>query len=736
MKTNSGKIVYLFLGVVLLLANNNLIIAQDSRDHQWLEYSLPTEERIEALVSSMILEEKITQLLDESREISRLDVPRYGWWNECLHGVARTGRSTVFPQAIGLASTFDVDLIKQVASAIGNEGRAKFNVAIKNNNRTRFSGLTYWSPNVNIFRDPRWGRGQETYGEDPHLTSRIGVAFVEGLQGNDPKYLKAAACAKHYVVHSGPEAVRHEFNAEVSMKDLWETYMPAFEALVTEANVEGVMGAYNRTNGEACCASPYFMTEILREKWGFDGYFVSDCGAIKDIYEGHGLAQTAEVASAMAIKAGMNLNCGSSFKSLNDAVKNGLLTEKDIDEAVAQLYKTRFRLGFFDPEENNPYSKIGPEVVGSEEHVNLALKAAQNSMVLVKNKNNVLPLKKDLRTLFVTGPQAANAEALLGNYYGLSGNTVNFLDGIVNKVSVGTSVNYNLGQMPYQNNANPIDWTTDKAANAEACIAVMGFTGIMEGEEGGAIASPEKGDLVDARLPHAQIEFLKTIRSKGNNPLIVVITGGFPVIIPEVMELADAVIYAFYPGEQGGAALADIIFGDVSPSGRMPFTVPKTIDDLPAYEDYAMDGRTYRYMTKDPLIPFGFGLSYSSVKYEAAGLETSGNMIEVNVKISNEGKYNIEEVAQVYIASPMAGKGHPFYSLKDFERISLHSGESKEVKFRLDKEKFELVDEEGLKFIPEGEFSIYIGGSVPSDRSLKLGASNPINIRVSPNKIN
>ncbi len=723
--------------VSLILSTNSLLIkAQNNSDFLWYDYSLPMEERIEALVNSMTLEEKITQLLDESQEISRLDVPRYGWWNECLHGVARTGRSTVFPQAIGLASTFDVELIKQIASAIGDEGRAKFNLAIKNNNRSRFAGITYWSPNVNIFRDPRWGRGQETYGEDPYLTSRIGVAFVNGLQGNDPKYLKAAACAKHYVVHSGPEAVRHEFNAEVSMKDLWETYMPAFEALVTEANVEGVMGAYNRTNGEACCASPYLMTEILRNKWGFDGYFVSDCGAIKDIYEGHGLAQTAEEASAMAIKAGMNLNCGSSFESLNDAVKNGLLTENDIDKAVAQLYKTRFRLGFFDPEENNPFSKIGPEVVGSEEHVNLALKAAQNSMVLVKNKNNVLPLKKDLRTLFVTGPQAANAEALLGNYYGLSGNTVNFLDGIVKKVSVGTSVNYNLGQMPYQNNANPIDWTTDKAANAEACIAVMGFTGIMEGEEGGAIASPEKGDLVNARLPQAQIEFLKTIRSKGNNPLIVVITGGFPVIIPEVMELADAVIYAFYPGEQGGTALADIIFGDVSPSGRMPFTVPKTIDDLPAYENYAMEGRTYRYMTKDPLIPFGFGLSYSSVKYEATGLETSGNMIELNVKVSNEGKYNTEEIAQVYIASPMAGKGHPFYSLKDFQRISLHSGESKEVKFILDKEKFELVDEEGLRFIPEGEFSIYIGGSVPSDRSLELGASKPIGFRISPNEIN
>lgn len=732
----TSKIVHLFLGVVLLLASNKLITAQDVMDHQWYDYSLPMEERIEALVNSMTLEEKITQLLDESQEISRLDVPRYGWWNECLHGVARTGRSTVFPQAIGLAATFDVELIKQIASAIGDEGRAKFNTAIKNNNRSRFAGITYWSPNVNIFRDPRWGRGQETYGEDPYLTSRIGVAFVKGLQGNDPKYLKAAACAKHYVVHSGPEAVRHEFDAEVSMKDLWETYMPAFEALVTEANVEGVMGAYNRTNGEACCASPYLMTEILRNKWGFDGYFVSDCGAIKDIYEGHGLAQTAEEASAMAIKAGMNLNCGSSFESLNDAVKNGLLTENDIDKAVAQLYKTRFRLGFFDPEENNPYSKIDSEVVGSEEHVNLALKAAQNSMVLVKNKNNVLPLKKDLRTLFVTGPQAANAEALLGNYYGLSGNTVNFLDGIVNKVSVGTSVNYNLGQMPYQNNANPIDWTTDKAANAEACIAVMGYTGIMEGEEGGAIASPEKGDLVDARLPEAQIEFFKTIRSKGSNPLIVVITGGFPVIIPEVMELADAVIYAFYPGEQGGTALADIIFGDVSPSGRMPFTVPRTIEDVPPYEDYSFEGRTYRYMTKEPLIPFGFGLGYSSVKYEGISTDKIGEEIVVKAKVSNNGNKNIEEVAQVYIASPLAGKGQPLYSMKAFARISLAQGEMKEIEFKLQKEKFELVDDKGNNFLPKGEFQIYVGGAVPSERSIELGATKPAVFKIDGNLLN
>lgn len=708
---------------------------QNNDNFQWYNYNLPIDERFESLVNSMTLDEKISQLIDESQEISRLGIPRYGWWNECLHGVSRTGRATIFPQAIGLAATFDDKLIKQIASAIGDEGRAKFNVAIKNNNRMRFSGLTYWSPNVNIFRDPRWGRGQETYGEDPYLTSRIGVAFVEGLQGNDPKYLKAAACAKHYVVHSGPEAVRHEFNAEVSKKDLWETYMPAFEALVTKARVEGVMGAYNRTNGESCCASPYLMTEILRKEWGFDGYFVSDCDAVLDIFEGHKLAPTIEEAAAMAIKAGTNLNCGTSFRNLKAAVEKGLVTEKEINQAVSQVFKTRFRLGFFDPDDKNPYTKIGPEVVGSDAHVKLALEAARKSIVLVKNKNNVLPLSKNLRTLFVTGPQAANEESLIGNYYGVSGNTVNFLDGIVKKVSVGTSVNYNIGQMPYHANANPIDWTTDKAANAEACIAVMGVNGMWEGEEGGAIASSTKGDQIDPRLPKVQVDFLKKIRTKGKNPLIVVITSGSPLIIPEVMEMADAVIYAFYPGEQGGNAVSDIIFGDVSPSGRMPFTVPVAIEDLPAYENYSLEGRTYRYMTKPSLIPFGFGLSYSTVTYKALSCEISGENVLVRTKLTNEGKNDVEEVAQLYVSSPLAWKDQPLFSLKEFSRTGLNAGESKTVEFKMPIGKFKLVNEKGERFLPAGMFKIYVSGAVPNNRSLELGAASPAVFEISDKQL-
>lgn len=705
--------------VVFLVAG---LRAQET-EFSWLDYNLPMEERVEALVNSMTIEEKCSQLLDEAVAIERLNIPRYGWWNECLHGVGRTGRATVFPQAIGLAATFDEDLIYRISSAIGDEARAKYNVAIANNNRSRYSGLTFWSPNVNIFRDPRWGRGQETYGEDPYLTSRIGVAFVKGLQGDNPNYLKAAACAKHYVVHSGPEALRHEFNAEVSMKDLWETYMPAFKALVTEAKVEGVMGAYNRTNGEACCASPYLMTEVLREKWGFDGYFTSDCGAVNDIWQHHGLAKTPEEAAAMAIKSGMNLNCGKAFQHLDKALEKGLLTEEDINAALKQLLKTRFRLGMFDPDDRVPFSKIGPEVVHCEKHVQLAREAAQKSIVLLKNKNNVLPLKKNIRTLFVTGPQAANEEALLGNYFGVTSNSVNILDGIVAKVSVGTSINYKIGQMPWQKNNNPIDWTTGEAARADACIAVLGINGMWEGEEGEAIASSLKGDHIDSRLPQAQVDFLKKIRKKGNKPLIVVLTGGSPLIIPEVFEMADAVLYAFYPGEQGGNAVADIIFGDVAPSGRMPFTVPYSIDDLPPYEDYAMTGRTYRYMEKEALFPFGFGLSYTSFAYSNVSTQIRDKQVEVSVTVQNQGSRLAEEVVQLYIASPLAGQGYPKYALKSFQRVSIAAGESKVVTLMLNKEAFMQIDENGEEFLPKGNYKIFVGGAVPAERSVKLGGT-------------
>ncbi|MEX0986707.1 MAG: glycoside hydrolase family 3 N-terminal domain-containing protein [Bacteroidales bacterium] len=719
------KLSFLFL---LIFSFIHFTQAQDENpDFRWLDPTLSVEERSAALIGAMTLEEKYTQLMDQAPAIPRLDVPEYGWWNECLHGVARNGRATVFPQAIALGATFDEDLIFRVSTAISDEARAKFNVAIAHDNRSKYAGLTFWSPNVNLFRDPRWGRGQETYGEDPYLTSRIGVAFVKGIQGNHPTYLKAAACAKHYVVHSGPEALRHEFDAVVSPRDLWETYMPAFQALVTEAKVEGVMGAYNRTNGESCSASEYLMKEVLRNQWKFDGYFVSDCGAINDIWQHHKLTDTPESAAALSIKAGMNLNCGSNFNFLGKAVDEGLLTEEDIDEALIQLTKTKFRLGFFDPVEENPYSRLGAEVVGSDAHVALAREVAQKSIVLVKN-NNVLPLKKEIKTLFVTGPMAANADVLMGNYYGISGNTVNFLDGLAGHVSVGTTIEYKYGQMPYRENDNPIDWTTGGAAAADACIAIMGINGLWEGEEGESIASFNKGDNTDCRLPKGQVDFLKKIRSQGDNPLIVVITGGSPVIIPEVFEFADAVIYTWYPGEQGGNALADLIFGDASPSGRMPFTVPYSVDDLPPYEDYAMAGRTYRYMETDPLFTFGFGLSYTTFRYSGITAEKVEDKMLIRAKVTNTGDHAGEEVSQLYIASPLAGKGYPLYSLRGLQRKLIPAGESVMIDFELPAEALMQVDETGGKFLPKGDYKIFVAGAVPSERSQVLGAAEPVEL--------
>lgn len=722
----------IILGLTMTIMTSAGFGQSPDPDYLWLDNTLSIEERAEALVAAMTLEEKIQQLMDEAPAIDRLHVPEYGWWNEALHGVARNGRATVFPQAIALGATFDEDLVFDVASAISDEARAKFNIAVAQGNRGRYAGLTFWSPNVNLFRDPRWGRGQETYGEDPYLTSRIGVAFVRGIQGDHPTYLKAAACAKHYVVHSGPEALRHEFDAVVNEKDLWETYMPAFRALVTEAKVEGVMGAYNRTNGEACCASSFLMTEVLRDRWGFDGYFVSDCGAVSDIWRHHKLVGTPEEAAAMAVKSGMNVNCGRTFEYLGKAVEKGLLTEDDIDHALVQLSKTKFRLGLFDPDDEIPFKELGPEEVGSKEHRQLAREAAVKSMVLLKNRNNVLPLDKNIETLFVTGPHAASLQVLLGNYYGVSDNMVTFLEGIAGRVSPGTTINYKKGQLAYQENVNPIDWTTGEAGSADACIAVVGIDGNWEGEEGESLASFNKGDKIDCTIPEPQVEFLKKIRSQGDNPLIVVVTGGSPVIMPEVFEMADAVIYSWYPGEQGGEALADIIFGDVSPSGRMPFTVPYSIDDVPPYEEYAMEGRTYRYMEKAPLFPFGFGLGYSTIEYSNGGFEQHDDHLALAVTISNTGNREVDEVVQVYVSSPGAGMGQPITSLRSIERVTIPplKGDAIVMDFLLDKADLLHINDEGESFLPKGDYTFYIGGAAPVERSTELGAPEPVRIDV------
>ncbi|MCB9274123.1 MAG: glycoside hydrolase family 3 C-terminal domain-containing protein [Lewinellaceae bacterium] len=708
-----------------LALSGSIAASAQTYEHKFQDPRLSITDRVENLISSMSLEEKVSQLMYASPAIGRLGVPQYNWWNECLHGVARNGRATVFPQAIGLAATFDTSLIYRVGRAISMEARAKYNVSVAQNMRERYQGLTFWTPNVNIFRDPRWGRGQETYGEDPYLTSRIGVAFVKGLQGDNPRYLQAAGMAKHFAVHSGPEKLRHEFNAVVSQKDLWETYLPAFEALVTEAGVEGVMGAYNRTNGYPCCAHPYLMQEVLRRKWGFQGYFVSDCWAIVDFYEGHKVAGTPAEAAAMALNAGTNLNCGSTYPELVNAVKQGLTTESEIDDNLRELLPTRFKLGLFDPPGTVPFDTISASWIRKKEHLGLSLEAAEKSLVLLKNVNHTLPLNPSVTSVFVTGPTAAHVQALLANYYGLSEGLVTILEGIVANVSPHTSVKYRQGALLDEPNRNPQDWFSGVAADCEVTIACLGISQLIEGEEGESIMSNHFGDREEIGLPQSQVDFLKKIRANAKK-LVVVLTGGSAVACPEVYEMADALIYAWYPGEQGGMAVGNVIFGKATPSGRLPVTFPMAIEDLPPYEDYAMANRTYRYAKKEPLFPFGFGLSYTTFAYSNISLSKASagpaESIKASVTVTNTGAIAADEVVQLYITALNAPVETPQYALKDFQRITLKAGESRVVVFNVGPKTLEIVGEDGAREVAKGDYEIAIGGSVPSQRSLALGA--------------
>ncbi len=713
-----------------LVLSSSVVLAQNDQ-FAFLDNNLPLETRVDDLMNRMTLEEKVSQLVFDSPAIPRLQVPAYNWWNECLHGVARNGKATVFPQAIGMAATFDQDLMFRIGEAIALEGRAKFNENRRRGYMDRYAGLTYWSPNVNLFRDPRWGRGQETYGEDPYLISRMGVAFVKGLQGSDEN-LKVAAMAKHFAVHSGPEKLRHTFDAQVSKYDLWNTYLPSFEALVKEANVEGVMGAYNRTNGEACCAHPYLMDEILRKKWKFDGYYVSDCWAIQDFFEGHKISPDRKSAAATALNAGCNLNCGDSYVELTQALEAGLTTEKDVDKSLRELLSTRFRLGLFDPL-GKPIDKISTDVVRSKEHIDLTYEAAAKSIVLLKNKDNILPLDPNLRNLFVTGPTAADAQALLANYYGISDDLKTMLEGISSSVSNHTAIRYVQGNLLDRPNVNPIDWYSEEAEVADVTIACMGITQLMEGEEGEAIASSTFGDREYITLPPHQIEYLKLLRSKAKK-LIVVITGGSAISIPEIHEMADAVLYAWYPGEQGGQALGDIIFGKVNPSGKLPVTFVKTIEDLPPYEDYNMQGRTYRYIKTEPLYPFGFGLSYADISY--TNLQTSshkikkGQKISLNLDVINKSTLDASEVLQIYVEKIEKSDRDPHHSLKSFKRIHVKANATAKATIELDDTAFSQYDDNGdLKLVP-GEYNVIVSSSAPTDRSIELGCDQRQIIRI------
>ena len=734
MKTIS-KILILSMLLLKVLASNAQTISKKNQTLPFYNTSLPVEERVKDLISRLTLEEKADQMMHNTAAIARLDISPYSYWNEALHGVGRSAVATVFPQAIGLGATFDPDLAFRVSSAISDEARALHNAAKAKGYYKQYGGLTFWTPNINIFRDPRWGRGQETYGEDPYLTAALGTSFVKGLQGDNPKFLKTAACAKHFAVHSGPEKLRHQFNAVASPKDLYETYFPAFQALV-EADVEAVMCAYNSTNGEPCCSNNYLINDVLRKQWNFKGHVVSDCWAIIDLFTpkdkgGHGVVKTQAEAAVLAVKNGVSLNCGNSYTALPEAVKLGLIKEKEIDSQLSILLKTRFKLGLFDPMGANPYDTISLDVVNSKEHRELAKEVALKGIVLLKN-NGILPLKKDLSKYFITGPGAANVEILLGNYHGVSSNMVTLLEGVAKEVDPASQLQYRLGAMLNQTAVNTIDWASGNAGNSDATIAVLGISSLLEGEEGESLASPTAGDRLDYNLPKNQIDYLKNLRKAADanpadkKPIIAVITGGSPMNLAQVHELADAVLLVWYPGEEGGTAVADILFGKVSPSGKLPITFPKSLDQLPPYEDYAMKGRTYKYMNVDPLYPFGFGLSYTSFSYgeakTASKTISKKDNISISAVITNTGKVKSDEVVQLYITDLIASVTVPNYQLAKMKRISLEAGESKEVTFELTMKAFELVKENGSRTIESGEFKIYIGGSSPMKRSFELGA--------------
>ena len=823
--------------------------------------ALPVAQRVDDLVSRMTLEEKVSQMMNVAPAIPRLGIPEYDWWNEALHGVAISGVATVFPQAIGLGATFNPSLINRVATVISEEARAKYHEAQRRGNRNRFYGLTFWSPNINIFRDPRWGRGQETYGEDPYLTGRLGVAFVKGLQGDDPKYLKVVSTPKHYAVHSGPEPARHRFDASAAERELRETYLPAFRATVMEAHARSVMCAYNRTNGEPCCANTHLLGDILRGEWGFDGYVVSDCGAIDDIYQRHHFVKTAEEASALAVKRGTDLECGDSYKALVNAVKQGLISETEIDRAVKRLFDARFRLGMFDPPEIVPYAQIPFSANDSPEHRQLSLETARESIVLLKNENNTLPLRKDLNSIAIIGPNADNVQVLLGNYNGQPSRATTPLAGIRQHVSPRTKVLHALGttltdvsavpvpaaalrgpegerglraeyfanrnlegapilkrvdeavnfdwgmsnpapgvpadffsarwtgkvtapvsgkyrfgaiaddgvrvyldgkliaedwtehapttvtgevelqagksydvkmeyyeskigavarlvwQLPVVKVVSPYDEAVKVAKEADTVVLVLGISSQLEGEEMN-VREPGflGGDRTDIQLPARQQALLESVAATGK-PIVLVLLSGSALAVNAADARVKAIVHAWYPGEEGGAAIADVLFGDYNPAGRLPVTFYKSVDQLPPFENYAMDGRTYRFFKGQPLYPFGYGLSYTRFKYSnltfSSPRVSTTDHITVSATVENTGDREGDEVVQLYVTDVVASVRVPLRSLAGVERVHLKPGEKRVVSFTVDPSQLSVITDDGRAVVEPGEFKVTIGGKQP-----------------------
>ncbi len=698
-----------------------------SQKSLYLDTTQPMKARVKDLISRLTLEEKVGLMSHPAKAVLRLGIPAYNYWSEALHGVARNGRATVFPQAIGMAATWDRDLIYRIASAIGDEARAKYHEALRRKGHTdQYQGLTFWSPNVNLFRDPRWGRGQETWGEDPFLAGELAVAFVKGLQGDHPKYLKAAACAKHYAVHSGPESQRHTFNAIVSRRELYDTYLPAFKKLVVDARIESVMGAYNRTLDEPCCASRLLLDEILRGEWGFQGHVVSDCGALSDFHLNHKITQDAAESAALALQRGCDLGCDTVFDEIPEAISRGLVSEAEVDRALERTLGTRFKLGMFDPPEDVPFTAIPMEVVACPEHRDLARQAAAESVVLLKNKGNILPIKPGTRKIFVTGPAATSLEVLLGNYYGFNNEMSTLLEGITGRLPEGMGMEYHPGALFLHPSAREKTWAPHMAQSAELTIACVGSCPLMEGEEGESLLTPLNGDRDGITLPESQAKYIQQLAIHGAR-IVLVVTGGSPIALGELEDLVEAILFVWYPGMEGGKAVADVLFGDVSPAGKLPLTFPQSLDQVPDFEDYSMAERTYRFMTQEPLYPFGFGLSYSTFEYRDLVLEKSqlkaGESLSLNFALTNTGARPAAEVAQYYLSDLQASTVVPRHHLVGFERVELRPGESRALHFTLTPEMMSFFDDAGKLILEPGKFRLEVGSCSPGQRGLDLGAS-------------
>jgi beta-glucosidase len=730
----------IFLQLVIVFLFSSSLSAQkksarpaDGFDYPFQDPSLPIEKRVNDLVSRLTLDEKVAQMLNMTPPIERLGIPPYDWWNECLHGVARTTfKTTSYPQAIAMAATFDTDAMKKMGDYTAEEGRAINNESNRNKKYKRYVGLTYWTPNINIFRDPRWGRGQETYGEDPYLTATMAKAFVFGLQGNDPKYLKAAGCAKHYAIHSGPEPSRHVFDVNISDHDLWDTYLPAFRELVVNAKVAGVMCAYNAYAGQPCCGSDRLMVKILRDEWKFTGYVTSDCGAIDDFWQRHKTDPTAEDAAAKAVLHGTDVECGNvTYKSLVKAVQDGKLTEKDLDVSLKRLFAIRFRLGMFDPIGMVKYAQIPITALESQPHKEHALKMARESIVLLRNQNHLLPLGKNIRKIAVLGPNAENANTQLGNYNGQPSIVTTVLQGIKDKLGSAAEILYSRATNFVDTTQPDFTKLIDSVKDADVLIYVGGISPRLEGEEM-RVNQPgfNGGDRTTIELPTVQTNFLKALNATGK-PVIFVMMTGSAIAIPWEADNIPAILNAWYGGQSAGAAVADVLFGDYNPSGRLPVTFYRSDHDLPSFEDYSMANRTYRYFKGEPLYSFGFGLSYTSFMY--SNLAVSKQSVKKNeslhaeVTVTNTGKYQGDEVVQLYIAHEGINYA-PFLALKNFKRVTLKPGASQKISFDISPEMLTIVDADGATAFQPGKIRIIIGDSSPGARSEVLGAAKPSEI--------